>query len=100
MEDEVEAPVGESREVPHVALDGLQVERLALGDEPVPRQLRRRVVQHGHVGARRREDGALLPAARGEAEDVGAVQVREPRPRHRPVVRQQDLPAASAGPPR
>jgi hypothetical protein len=63
MEDEIEALVGEPREVGHVALDRLQDERVALGDELVLPQLPRRVVQHGHVRARRREDGSLLPTA-------------------------------------
>ena len=81
MEDEVEAPVGEGREVPHVALDGLYVERLPLGDEPVLRQLLWRVVEHGHVGARGGEGRGLLASAGGEAEDVGARHLGEPRPR-------------------
>src|SRR5918997_1558668 len=39
VEDEVEGLVGEGREVPHVALHGLDLERLPLGDERVLREL-------------------------------------------------------------
>ena len=75
MEREVAAPPGERREAAPVAPDRLQLERLAPGDEPVLRQLRRRVVEDRNPGSRRRQDRGLLPAAGGEAEDVGAHQL-------------------------
>jgi len=84
-EDEVKAPVEENRGVDHIALGRTQREPLALGDEPVLRQLPRRVVEDGDVCARRREYRGLLPAARGEAEDVGAFEIRKPIPRNRLV---------------
>ena len=97
VEHEVEAPVGERREVAHVALNGPQAERLAFGDEPVLRQLRRRVVEDGHLRSRGREDRALLPAAGGEAQYVCALHLREPSLRNRLAVRQQDFPLPAPG---
>jgi hypothetical protein len=61
------------------------------------RQLPRGVVQDRYVRARRREDRTLLPAARGEAEDVGAPKIREPGSRYGSVLRQQDLSLVPSG---
>jgi hypothetical protein len=93
MEDEVEAIVGEPREVGHVALDRLQIQHLALGDEPVLAELPGRVVKHGDVRARRREDRPLLPATRGETQDIRPSKIGEPVTRDRLGLGQQDLPA-------
>src|SRR5919107_554476 len=82
VEDEVEALVGEGAEIPHIALDGLNVQRLPLGNEPVLRQLSGRVVEHGDVGPRGGERRGLLASSRGEAENVGARHLGEPRPRN------------------
>src|SRR5215203_5697209 len=97
VEDEVEALVRKQREVSHIPLDRSQVEPLALGDQAVLCQLPRRVVQHGDVRARRREYRGLLPAARSEAEDIRALEVREPVLRDRFGLREQDLPPALTG---
>jgi hypothetical protein len=61
-------------------------------------QLPRGVVQDRYVRARRREDRTLLPAARGEAEDVGAPKIREPPGSwYGSVLRQQDLSLVPSG---
>jgi hypothetical protein len=97
VDDEIEAPVGEGGEISHIALDKREAEAMPLRDGSILRQLPRRVVEHGHRRAGGGQDGALLPAARGEAEDVATFQIGEPRSGNRPGGRQDDLPVSASG---
>ena len=61
MEDQVEAGVGEGRQVGHVAFNGADVEPIPLGHLAITGKLARRVVVDRHLRAGRGQDRPLLP---------------------------------------
>ena len=71
MDDEVEDGLPELAQVGHVSLGRRQWQTFAVCDRPVLPQLVRGVVEHGDVRPDGRQERPLLPAAGGEAEDIG-----------------------------
>ena len=78
MENEVEAVVREGEGLCHVGADDGDVVALPFGDDPLAFQLLLGIVQHGAFRPQRRENGHLLSAAAGKAEDALSIQVAEP----------------------
>ncbi len=96
MKNKIKTLIGKHRQIGHVAFNRFQRKRIAPSDESILRKLFRRIIEHGHMRARRRrKDRSLLPAARSQTQNLALVQVWKPILRNRLRLRQQHFPQAA-----
>ena len=90
MHDEIERLVGKRREIPHVALHGANRESFALRNHPIEGELLLGKIEAAHRGPGGGQERSLLPAGRGQAEEVATRKFPEPIVRNRGLGSQDD----------
>ena len=97
MHDKVEAAVGESTQILHIALHGFDRQVVFFSRLAVALQLCLRIVEDGHLRPGCRQDRPLLPSAGGQAQHMRLPQLSQPVHRDGFVRRQNDARLSATG---